>query len=144
MCHIAIMGFKRKVRPQKGPSAQQGDEAYANAREMRSLQALTKIQKMSPKPSRSHTLEIPLYLADPAAQQRKQKASRTEEQIKEHLLKRSIYQKEKRKNFTDEERKRASAMTMENRRKHKARWTSEERAENRMKEAAAEKNRRDS
>jgi hypothetical protein len=97
-----------------------------------------------PASSYQNTEEIPLYLADPAAQQRKQKASRTEEQIKEHLLKRSIYRKEKRKNFTDEERKRASAMTMENRRKHKARWTSEERAENRMKEAAAEKNRRDS
>lgn len=88
-------------------------------------------------------LEILLYLADPAAQQRKQKASRTEEQIKEQLLKRSIDAKEKRKNFTDEERKRESARPVENRRKRKARWNSEERAENRTKEAATEKKRRD-
>src|SRR5438105_514448 len=134
MCHIDIMGFKRKVHPQKRP---------ALSKETRLMRTLGKCAacKLLPKYRRCHAihhdptlvkqisdnmLEIPLYLADPAAQRRKQKASRTEEQIKEQLLKRSIVAKEKRKNFTDEERKRASARTVESRRKRKARWTSEE------------------
>jgi hypothetical protein len=144
-------GLRAKSSPTKTPSPQQGDEVYANAREMRSLQAPTKVQKMPPKPSRSHTCQANFrqYARDtsisrrPCSSARKQKASRIEEQIKEQLLKRSVDAKEKRKNFTDEERKRESARTMENRRKRKARWNSEERAENRTKEAATEKIGRD-